>query len=106
MGDSATLEQTAGNIEEEVTRVLEQAKELQDSAASLLSKASNDEQSLRLRAISLDSSIRRLHSLIDSLLSNKILDPKLADKACIFLSLFSFLSFPFITSPPLSFSIA
>ncbi|KAK9290584.1 hypothetical protein L1049_008755 [Liquidambar formosana] len=80
MGDSATLEQTAGNIEEEVTRVVEQAKELQDSAASFLSKASNDEQSLRLRAISLDSSIRRLRSLIDSLLSNKILDPKLADK--------------------------
>ncbi|MBA0744443.1 hypothetical protein Gogos_007066, partial [Gossypium gossypioides] len=38
------------------------------------------EQSLRLRANSLESSIRRLRSLITSLLSQKLLDPKLADK--------------------------
>ncbi|GLT64684.1 hypothetical protein SLA2020_371620 [Shorea laevis] len=67
-------------VEEEVGRVLEQAKELQESASSLISRTNNDEQSLRQRALSLDSSIRRLRSLIDSLLSRKLLDHKFADK--------------------------
>lgn len=76
----ATVDQSAGNIEEEVTRLVEQVKELQDSASSHISKSSNDEESLRQRALSLKSSIHRLRSLIDSLLYNKILDPKLAEK--------------------------
>ncbi|MBA0761313.1 hypothetical protein Gotri_023983 [Gossypium trilobum] len=41
---------------------------------------SNDEQSLRLKANSLDSSIRHLRSSITTVLSQKLLDPKLADK--------------------------
>jgi type IV secretory pathway TraG/TraD family ATPase VirD4 len=83
MGENsdATLEESAKNIEEEVGRVVEQAKELQDSAASFISRTSSDEQSLRHRALSLDSSIRRLRSLLHSLLSHKLLQPKLADKA-------------------------
>ncbi|KAE8054998.1 hypothetical protein FH972_011873 [Carpinus fangiana] len=82
MGDNseATLEESAKNIEEQVGRVVEQAKELQDSAASFISKTSSDEQSLRHRALSLDSSIRRLRSLLHSLLSHNLLQPKLADK--------------------------
>ncbi|KAJ8764842.1 hypothetical protein K2173_010307 [Erythroxylum novogranatense] len=64
-------------IEEEVGRLVEQARELQESAASLFSKSSIEEQSLRQRALSLDSSIRRCHSLI---CSNKNLHPKFARK--------------------------
>ncbi|KAM3686617.1 hypothetical protein ACJW31_10G015000 [Castanea mollissima] len=75
MGES----ESAKKIEEEVRRVVEQAKELQDSAASFISKASADDQSLRNRAVSLDSSIRRLHSLL-SHNDHNLLDPKLADK--------------------------
>ncbi|GAB2296386.1 hypothetical protein Dimus_030507 [Dionaea muscipula] len=67
-------------VEEEVGRVVEQAKELQDAAASLISKSSNDEQSLRQRALSLDVSISKLRSSIDSFVFHKRLDPKLADK--------------------------
>ncbi|MBA0564009.1 hypothetical protein Golob_008968 [Gossypium lobatum] len=74
------VEESASNVEEEVGEVLEQARELQESGASLLWKLSNEEQSLRQRANSLESSIRRLRSLITSLLSQKLLDPKLADK--------------------------
>ncbi|KAG8476411.1 hypothetical protein CXB51_033402 [Gossypium anomalum] len=74
------VEESASNVEEEVGEVLEQARELQESAASLLWRLSNEEQSLRQRANSLESSIRRLRSLITSLLSQKLLDPKLADK--------------------------
>lgn len=80
MGDSARLEQSAGNIDEQVSGVVEQAKELQDAASSHISRTSVEEQALRKSALSLDSNIHRLRSLIDSLHRNKILDPKLADK--------------------------
>ncbi|XP_021900406.1 transmembrane protein 120 homolog [Carica papaya] len=74
------MEDSANKVEEEVRRLVEQAKELQESAASLISRSSSEEQSLRQRALSLDSSIRRLRSSIHSLLANKLLDPKLADR--------------------------
>ncbi|EOY23771.1 hypothetical protein QUC31_008432 [Theobroma cacao] len=74
------VDESAKKLEEEVGRVVEQARELQESGASLISRISNEEQSLRQKANSLESSIRRLRSLINSLLSQKLLDPKLADK--------------------------
>jgi hypothetical protein len=91
MGDSNT--ESAKKIEEEVGRVVEQAKELQDSTASFISKTSSDDQSLRQRALSIDSSIRRLRSLVSH---NQLLDPKLADKAIIHLSLHVSLQFNWI----------
>lgn len=84
------------SIEEEVGRVLEEAKELQDSAAAIINKDFTEEQYLRHRAQSLDSSIRRLRSSIDSLLSSKQLGPNLVEKACSFvpsITQFSFLLF-------------
>ncbi|XP_030951651.1 uncharacterized protein LOC126713138 isoform X2 [Quercus robur] len=74
MGES----ESAKKLEEEVGRVVEQAKELQDSASSFISKASSDDQSLRNRVVSLDSSIRRLRSLLSH--NHHLLDPKLVDK--------------------------
>ncbi|XWS38090.1 hypothetical protein CRYUN_Cryun19dG0100900 [Craigia yunnanensis] len=74
------VDESATKVEEEVGRVVEQARDFQESGASLLSSLSNDELSLRQKANSLDSSIRRLRSLINSLLSQKLLDPKLANK--------------------------
>ncbi|KAK8690761.1 hypothetical protein V6N13_074287 [Hibiscus sabdariffa] len=74
------VEESANKVEAEVERVMEQARELQESGAALISMISNDEQSLRLKANSLESSIRRLRSSIASLLSQKLLDPKLAEK--------------------------
>ncbi|KAF3434154.1 hypothetical protein FNV43_RR25257 [Rhamnella rubrinervis] len=79
MGDGDTV--TVENIEDEVARVVEQTKDLQSAALDLLNRDETAEQSLRQRAQSLDASIRRLRSLIYSLLSSKLLDPKLADKA-------------------------
>ena len=84
------MEESANKVEEEVARVLEHARELQDSGASLVSRISNEEQSLRQKANSLDSSIRRLRSLINSLLSQKLLEPRLADKASTHLACFLF----------------
>uniref|UniRef100_A0A2C9WGB2 TMPIT-like protein n=1 Tax=Manihot esculenta TaxID=3983 RepID=A0A2C9WGB2_MANES len=77
---NSTVGESVDKVEDEVARVVEQAKDLQDSASSLISRSSNDEQSLRQRALSLESSIRRCRSLLDSALSHKLLDPKLADK--------------------------
>ncbi|KAI5657452.1 hypothetical protein M9H77_26245 [Catharanthus roseus] len=51
-------------VEEEVSRLVEQAKELQDSASSLISRTSRDEDSLRQRANSLNSDIQRLQSSV------------------------------------------
>ncbi|KAK7839847.1 transmembrane protein 120 like protein [Quercus suber] len=86
MGESES--ESAKKVEEEVGRVVEQAKELQDSASSFISKASFDNQSLRNRVVSLDSSIRRLRSLLSH--NHHLLDPKLVDKAIIIILSLSF----------------
>ncbi|KAA3475922.1 transmembrane protein 120-like protein isoform X1 [Gossypium australe] len=77
---SSSSSSAAGKLEEEVGRVMDQARELHESGASLLWKISNEEQSLRQKAISLESSIRRVRSSINSLISKKLLDPKCARK--------------------------
>ncbi|XP_059667360.1 uncharacterized protein LOC132312843 [Cornus florida] len=55
-------ENSHGTTAEEVSRLVELAKELQDSASSLISRTSRDEEALRLRALALDSDIHRLRS--------------------------------------------
>ncbi|KAM7531530.1 hypothetical protein LguiB_034940 [Lonicera macranthoides] len=72
--------QSANNVEGEVGRVSEMAKELQESASSHLAKTTSEEHSIRQRALALNSSIRRLRSLIISLSHNHLLDPNLANK--------------------------
>ncbi|PON40677.1 TMPIT-like [Parasponia andersonii] len=67
-------EDNSNSIEEEIGKALEEAKELHEAAGSLMNNSANEEQSLRHRAQSLDSSLRRLRSLLPHL------DPKLADK--------------------------
>ncbi|GMP25131.1 hypothetical protein CsSME_00002144 [Camellia sinensis var. sinensis] len=67
-------------VVEEVSKVVESAKELQDSAASLISRTTLEEDALRQRSLSLDSTIRRLRSSIASLLHHGQLDSKEADK--------------------------
>ncbi|KAJ6332665.1 hypothetical protein OIU77_008679, partial [Salix suchowensis] len=64
-------------VEEEVARVVEQAKELQEAATSLIAKSSHDEQSLRQKALSLESSVRRCRCLLNR---NNRLAPELAAK--------------------------
>ena len=79
MGDNKE-EQSETRIEEEVGRVLDQVKVLQEAAASFISKSSKEEQNLRQRAVALDSCILKLRSSINTLLFNRHLDPKLAEK--------------------------
>ncbi|KAJ6417516.1 hypothetical protein OIU84_003274 [Salix udensis] len=67
----------ADTVEEEVARVVEQAKELQEAATSLIAKSSHDEQSLRQKALSLESSVRRCRCLLNR---NNRLAPELAAK--------------------------
>lgn len=63
-------------VADEVVKAVESARELQDLAAAYLSTTSREEEALRKRALSLDSTIRDLHSQLSS--SN--LDPKHAAK--------------------------
>ncbi|CAN1139186.1 Transmembrane protein 120 homolog [Linum perenne] len=79
-GRNSTPEESASNVEQEVGRVVEEAKQLQESAASHILTSSNDEQSLRGRANSVDSSIHRCRSRLHSLLSRRLIDAKLAEK--------------------------
>lgn len=74
----------ANELVEEAARLAEQARELQDSAAALLSKAWNEEQALRQRALALESDIKRLRSSVDSAAKKNpaVLDPKIAGKVC------------------------
>ncbi|XP_050377647.1 uncharacterized protein LOC126794893 [Argentina anserina] len=90
MGDDDAAKMTSSSsdssptlhaLQAEVTKAMEGAKSLQDSASSFISRNSSEEQSLRHRAQSLDSSLRRLRSQIYSLHHhNKALDPKLSEK--------------------------
>ena len=68
-------------VEEEVRRIVEQVKDLHDSATAFVSSSSHEELSLRKRSSAVDASITRLHSTI---VSDKHLDPKLFDKALLF----------------------
>ncbi|XP_031096056.1 transmembrane protein 120 homolog [Ipomoea triloba] len=65
MGDSTAAEDL--NYAEEVPRLVEQAKELQDAAGALISRTARDEESLRKRAASLDAHIQSLRSSIRSM---------------------------------------
>ncbi|KAF5194469.1 Transmembrane protein [Thalictrum thalictroides] len=53
-------------IEEEVSRLAELAKELQDSASSFISNSTTEEQSLRQRALAIDSNLKKLHSSVQT----------------------------------------
>ncbi|CAA2964430.1 transmembrane protein 120 homolog [Olea europaea var. sylvestris] len=59
MGDSPD-DRVAGD---DIARLVEQAKELQDSAAALISRTSREEDELRQRVASLDSHIQSLRNL-------------------------------------------
>ncbi|KVH89496.1 transmembrane protein 120 homolog [Cynara cardunculus var. scolymus] len=76
-GDNTSSERNAA---EEVCRIVEQSKELQESASTLISRNSQEEESLRRRALALDSSIKMLHSFISSSVKKGNLDPKDAEK--------------------------
>ncbi|KAF6162236.1 hypothetical protein GIB67_008365 [Kingdonia uniflora] len=65
---------------EEVARVAELAKELQDSASSFISRTTNEEQSVRQRAVAINSSIQKLHGSIDSAVKQGSFDRKEAEK--------------------------
>lgn len=88
---SSSSSNTDEDIQAQVAKAVEDVKELQDSAASFISRTSTDEQALRQRSQSLDSSIRRLRSQLYSLLSSKALDPKLAEKASSFMPFLVFI---------------
>jgi len=68
------------SIEESVASVIEEAKEVQEAVSAHISKVSSDEEPLRQRVRLVDSRIHSLRSSLDSLLSNKLIAPSLADK--------------------------
>ncbi|OIV91207.1 hypothetical protein TanjilG_30429 [Lupinus angustifolius] len=57
-------------IEEEIAKVIEEAKDVEDSVSAHISKTTIDEQLLQQRALSLHSKIRSLRSSLYSLLPN------------------------------------
>ncbi|KAL6004091.1 hypothetical protein ACLOJK_004638 [Asimina triloba] len=61
-------------LREESARVVEQARELQDSASSLLSKTWNEQQSLCQRALALESNIKKIRSSIEAAVKTGALD--------------------------------
>eukprot|EP00262_Sarcandra_glabra_P001066 TRINITY_DN11065_c0_g1_i1.p1 TRINITY_DN11065_c0_g1~~TRINITY_DN11065_c0_g1_i1.p1 ORF type:complete len:368 (-),score=38.91 TRINITY_DN11065_c0_g1_i1:33-1136(-) len=82
MGDSAgeNSMNPQRNFIEECSRVVELAKELQDSASSLLSRTWSEEQALRQRAVTLESNIRNLQSSIESAAKNGDVNLRDAEK--------------------------
>ncbi|KAI3719611.1 hypothetical protein L6452_20513 [Arctium lappa] len=68
------------NVADEVSRFIEQSKELQELATSLISRTSKEEASLRQRTVALRSNIKMLRSFIDSSVKNANLDPNNAPK--------------------------
>ncbi|XAR71551.1 hypothetical protein NMG60_11017886 [Bertholletia excelsa] len=80
MGDFAVGNTLETAVTGEVSRVVDCAKELQDSAACWISKTSREEEALRQRVLSLDSNIRRLRLSIAFSVENGHLDTKEAKK--------------------------
>ncbi|XP_076921589.1 uncharacterized protein LOC143583053 [Bidens hawaiensis] len=76
-GDKSSPER---NAVEEVTRLVEQSKELQESASALIARNSQEDASLRQRALALDSNIKMLRSFVDSSVKKGTLDAKQAEK--------------------------
>lgn len=95
MGDSTSTVRSGGrdnknnsserNTAEEVSRIVEQSKELQESASTLIFRNSQEEASLRQRALALDSNIKRVRSFIASSVKKGNLDPKDAEKVRLLL---------------------
>ncbi|MQM01178.1 hypothetical protein Taro_033929, partial [Colocasia esculenta] len=80
-GASAADDSEARRLAEEAARVGELARELQDSAANLISRTWNEEQALRQRALALDADLRRLQSSLSAASSrSRGLDTKDAEK--------------------------
>lgn len=86
-GDNSLSER---NVAEEVSRLVEQSKELQESASTLISRNSQEESSLRQRALALDSNIKMLRTFIGSSVKKGNLDSKHAEKLAEELSRASF----------------
>lgn len=80
MAESTGGENPQKNVTEEVSRISELAKELQESSASLISRSSSEEASLRQRALTLDSNIKNLRVSIASSVKRGNLVPKDAEK--------------------------
>lgn len=71
-------------IVEEVSRLVELTKELQDSASSFISRSTGEEQSLRQRVISIDSDLQKLYSSLASSVGTGTLDQKVAEQVLQF----------------------
>lgn len=80
MAESIGGENPQKNVVEEVSRISALAKELQESSASLISRSSSEEASLRQRALTLDSNIKNLRVSIASSVKRGNLVPKDAEK--------------------------
>lgn len=80
MAETTGGENPQKNVVEEVSRISELAKELQESSASLISRSSSEEASLRQRALTLDSNIKNLRVSIVSSVKRGNLGPKEAEK--------------------------
>lgn len=65
---------------EEAARLLELTRELRDSASNFISRAWNEEQALRQRALALDSDLLRLQSTLHSISKSSNCDVKIIEK--------------------------
>ncbi|XP_042474429.1 transmembrane protein 120 homolog isoform X1 [Zingiber officinale] len=67
-------------VVEESARLADRARELHDAAAALASRTSADEDSLRARALALESDLRRLRSSLSTAIKNREVNPTVAEK--------------------------
>ncbi|KAL3650613.1 hypothetical protein CASFOL_007016 [Castilleja foliolosa] len=63
MGDSPRESSIVGG---EVSKLVEQAKELQEAAAALISRTSSEEDALRQRVATLDSRMKSFRSSVNT----------------------------------------
>lgn len=91
MAETTGGENPQKNVVEEVSRISELAKELQESSASLISRSSSEEASLRQRALTLDSNIKNLRVSIASSVKRGILGPKDAENVTIYIIMYLFI---------------
>jgi hypothetical protein len=80
-GDTTTMN-GCDDIPARVSKLLQQAKTLQNAGSALSSRLRVEEQSLSQRAISLEKDIKRIRTQVLSALETGEIVPQLAEKVC------------------------
>ena len=103
-GEVMTMMNGCNEIPKRVSKLLQQAKSLQNAGSTLSSRLRIEEQSLSQRALSLEKDIKRVRADVFSNLETGEISPQLAEKVCRIDGIKMFQPFEDFRKPLIQFS--